>query len=191
MTVASELSDVVIRRIRPDDGATYRDLRLRALTDAPLAFGTTLAEATARPRSWWDARVAACSEGTTSALFVAETAAAAGAEAGSIGLAGAERSDVAGEVEVISMWVEPAVRGRGLGRRLLDAASAWASAQDAVALQLWVTEDNAPATRLYQAYGFTFTGDAQAHPSQPGLRELCMRCALPRYTRVGVTRYTS
>ena len=149
-----------------------RDVRLRAFADAPLAFGTTVAEASARPPGWWDARAAACAQGPASALCVAETVARW------CGLVGAESAGVLGDVEVISMWVDPSGRRRGLGRWLLDTTAVWASEQGAVALQLRVTEGNVLAIRLYEACGFIFTGEAQPHPSQIGLRELCMRHAL-------------
>ena len=35
----------------------YRELRLRALEDSPDAFGATLADAQARPQSFWSERV--------------------------------------------------------------------------------------------------------------------------------------
>ena len=57
----------------------------------------------------------------------------------------------------------------------MEAVVAWATALPVMALDLWVTEGNAAAISLYQSCGFTFTGAAQAHPSQIGLRELQMR----------------
>jgi ribosomal protein S18 acetylase RimI-like enzyme len=161
--------ELVIRRIRANEGSAYRDVRLRALADAPSAFGTTLAQASARPLAWWESRAAVTAESERSALFVAESGDHVS------GLIGAEMLDDVPEAEVISMWVEPPLRSQGVGRQLLDAAAAWALARGAVGLQLWVTEGNVPATALYEAYGFAFTGDTQPHPSQPGLRELHMR----------------
>ena len=172
----------VIRRIRADDGAAYRAIRLRGLAGAPLAFGTTLEEAEARPEPWWDERVAACAEGDAFALFVAETS------DGLCGLIGGMQSQTAGHVDVISMWVDPEVRRLGIAWRLLYAVETWAAAQGVTVLDLWVTDGNVPAITLYERYGFTFTGEATPHPSHPGVRELAMRRALARYIRGGTTR---
>lgn len=73
------------------------------------------------------------------------------------------------------MWVDPASRRDGLGRRLVDAAIRWAYMRGARSSELWVTEDNSAAIALYLRCGFEFTGATQPHPSQPGLVEREMR----------------
>lgn len=124
------MPDTTVRRIRADDGAAYRAIRIRALAGAPLAFGTTLAEAEARPSTWWDERVAACASGDDDALFVAETS------DGMCGLIGGMLGETAGHIDVISMWVDPPARRLGLARRLLDAVALWAHEQGASTLDL-------------------------------------------------------
>ena len=158
--------DVVVRRVDTADVDLYRDLRLRALADAPAAFGTTLAEAEARPLAWWKQRVAGAAAATEDVIFVAEEAAVpCGLVAGHI---------QSNSVELTSMWVDPASRGHGLGKCLIDAVAGWATARRADRLTLWVTEGNTHAIALYEANGFSFTGVAEPHPSQPDLRELAM-----------------
>ncbi|HEV2089142.1 MAG TPA: hypothetical protein VGR21_12590, partial [Cryptosporangiaceae bacterium] len=66
--------DVVVRRIRPDDGAAARALRLEALADTPLAYMDTLADAAARPMVLWDAMAAERASGDAIAAFVADVA---------------------------------------------------------------------------------------------------------------------
>src|SRR5713101_349138 len=54
-----------VRPLRPDEGLIYRNLRLRALSDAPDAFGQTLGEAESRSDEEWIQRageIAACPE---------------------------------------------------------------------------------------------------------------------------------
>ena len=48
-----------IRTLHPADWPLYRDLRLRALLDAPYAFGSTYAEESKRTDDAWAARLAA------------------------------------------------------------------------------------------------------------------------------------
>ncbi len=159
---------IIIRRIRADEGHVYRDIRLRALADAPFAFSTTLAEASTRHREWWDNRTLELATSATSALFVADAGARLDA------LLGVEVVSDTARAEFISMWVDPAARGRGLGRLLLDAAAAWATEHGAGAFDLWVTEGNEHAIALYRAWGFSFSGASQAHPARLDLMELGM-----------------
>ncbi len=65
---------------------------------------------------------------------------------------------VAEEAEIISIGVRPAVRRRGLGRRLLAAAAATAAGAGARQLFLEVAADNRPALALYLGFGFTQVG---------------------------------
>ena len=163
-----------IRRIRADEGPALRALRLEAIADTPTAFGSTLAETEARPVDYWQARAQSAADGHDNVLFVAE-------ENGSwIGLAGGylddERSD--GSVDLISMWVHPAYRGRGLGRQLVQRVVGWARERGAPRVFLWVTEGNEAAEVLYERCGFRDTGGRQALPSHAGMREREMELLL-------------
>ena len=76
--------------------------------------------------------------------------------------------------ELISMWVDPRVRGTGLGRQLVAAIVDWARRRGARALQLWVTEGNKAAVALYEQSGFQRTGERQPLPSNERLAEIRM-----------------
>ncbi len=52
------------------------------------------------------------------------------------------------------LLLDPAVRGQGLGRRLVQRFGAWAQAQGATALMLGVVADNHPAFAFWQRQGF-------------------------------------
>src|SRR5262249_4593272 len=120
-----------LRRVQAADWEALRAVRLRSLADAPDAFATTHAEAVARPEKWWrdwGARTA-CDRGQ--AMFLAWD----GADA--IGIGGAYGGPA--RFDVVSMWTDPAWRGRGVGAALLQAAIAFAG--DAPVF-LSVTENN-------------------------------------------------
>ena len=53
--------------------------------------------------------------------------------------------------------LEPEMRGRGLGRRLLQACMAYARAKGYQRLTLWTHESHREACALYAASGFTLT----------------------------------
>jgi GNAT superfamily N-acetyltransferase len=72
-------------------------------------------------------------------------------------------------VRLGAMWTAPAHRGVGIGRRLVGAVLDWAGQSGATEVELWVTAGNAPALALYEASGFTSTGERQPLPSDPTL----------------------
>lgn len=76
----------------------------------------------------------------------------------------------AAEAEILTLAVDPAARGQGLGRRLMDAAAAMALAGGATALFLEVAEDNDAARALYGRLGFHQVGRRPAYYARPGSR---------------------
>ncbi|MEV4536140.1 GNAT family N-acetyltransferase [Asanoa sp. NPDC049518] len=69
-------------------------------------------------------------------------------------------------VEIISVWVSPAGRGRGVGDALVAAIVAWAAESGATSLRLAVRRDNAPARRLYERAGFRDAGPNEEDPDE-------------------------
>ncbi|MFF4531744.1 GNAT family N-acetyltransferase [Streptomyces sp. NPDC001407] len=63
-----------------------------------------------------------------------------------------------GFVELISMWVSPAARGKGVGDCLIREVARWAAERGATSLRLSVMPDNKRAAALYERHGFTDTG---------------------------------
>jgi len=158
---------VSVRATGSGDWALVRDVRLAALRDAPGAFASTYEREAAYTeeqwRGWFSDRFA---------MFLAHLQ----DRAEPAGLAGVfDAGDGAG---LVSMWVRPDARGRGVGEALMNAAAGWAKDRGHDAMYLWVAEANEPARRLYERYGFTPTGDRQPLPSNPGVPEIRMRLGL-------------
>ncbi len=149
-----------MRRIRADEGAQLKALRLRALAEEPEAFGESVAEAAARDEAEYAARARAASDGDRRAWFSAELVpeprSAAGAVA--VGLAMGRRRPP-DTCMVFSVWVADAARGQGVGRALVDAIAGWARSWGAITLVLWVYRANQPAIRFYERLGFTVQED--------------------------------
>ena len=62
------------------------------------------------------------------------------------------------EASVNNFAVDCRFRGRGLGKRLLEAALAYAGEHGATVITLEVRASNTPAIHLYEAYGFKRVG---------------------------------
>ncbi len=121
---------VLVREITADDWELMRDVRLTALAEAPYAFGSTYAREVAFGEPQWRGRI-----NDRSVTFFAHDDPAAAAPAG---LAGVYVED--GTPDLVSMWVRPGGRGRGVGEALVEAAAGWARARGFSTLFLWVTE---------------------------------------------------
>lgn len=147
-----------IRLTTLDDWPILRALRIAALQDNPDAFGASLESTLSRTDQDWQAVTARRVSGERDAGFFAwDGGAAIGMAAGFIP---ADRPQTA---ILISMWIAPAYRRRGLARRLIDTVRDWALARGCTRLELGVTENNAPAYNLYYSYGFRDTGRREAH----------------------------
>ena len=156
---------VLVRETVPDDWQALRDIRLEALRDAPTAFGSTYELEVLRGEAHWRDRVA---RGGTFLAFVPEVSATEPA-----GLIGGYQEDPM-TVELVSMYVRPRARGRGVGEALVAAVIDWAGQRNAERVRLWVTETNVPARALYERCGFALTGERQPVPFHPSLDEVAM-----------------
>lgn len=139
-----------IERLTEDDWERLRDLRLRALRSDGEAFGSSLAREEGFREMHWRMRLRA------SPWYVAVHD---GRDAGLVCVIeepGAEPS----ERHVVSLWVAPEVRRRGVARSLLDAAAEGAAAVGATRLTLWRLADQEGAGAAYRACGFAPTGEA-------------------------------
>ena len=59
---------------------------------------------------------------------------------------------------VHTLAVHPAAMGRGVGRRLMEFAVAWAAGEGSRTIHLDTYEKNIPAKALYESLGFRFCG---------------------------------
>jgi ribosomal protein S18 acetylase RimI-like enzyme len=165
---------LIIRRIIPSDAGLLRQVRLRALSDTPMAFGSTYAREIAFESQEWQSRADRSSQSSDSSTFLAFDA---GSCCGIIG--GFRRDGDPTTATIVSMWVAPEARRKGVGGKLLDAVGQWALLHGMTSLFLDVVETNAPAIAFYQKCGFSFTSETDWYPNAPNVRELFMRKSIP------------
>jgi RimJ/RimL family protein N-acetyltransferase len=116
-------------------------------------FATRYEDMVREPDATWREWVAEAAAGDDKTLFVAEDGDAW------LGVVGAFVRINSLEVQLISMWVAPEARGRGVARDLIRAVASWALGRGSARVVLFVQEANTPARQLYERAGFSLTGD--------------------------------
>jgi GNAT superfamily N-acetyltransferase len=147
---------VRIRQSRADEGLKNRDIRLRTLADSPDAFHSTVESTLARPDAYWRDLAVASAQAEDRVLYVAEV------DGCWDGVAGGVLEVDGSVVEVVSVWVDPSCRGRGVGAAMITSVLDWGRERGASGAQLWVHDANDTAIRLYVRLGFTMTDQCQA-----------------------------
>jgi len=156
---------MAIEPITPLNTLVFKAVRLRALQDAPQAFGSTYAKESQLTDSDWIARVQRWN-GESGIGFLAMDGDTACGIAGSF----LDQHDPT-RAQLIAMWTAPTHRQRGVGRLLVDHVLNWAAVRKARILQLMVVSNNEPAIRFYQRLGFRRTGRTEPHPNDPAVIE--------------------
>jgi ribosomal protein S18 acetylase RimI-like enzyme len=160
---AAPRKTIEVRRLGGDETALLRDVRLRALGDAPEAFATTLAEA----RAWPPERWAEIARGFNVVALDGERGAGVGLVSGWL--------LESGNAWLARLWVAPEARGAGVGLRMIEAVADWAHERGAPALELSVTANNPGAAAFYARAGFAETGRRRPLPADPSRTEVFLR----------------
>lgn len=146
-----------VREVGPDDWMVWRLLRQRSLQEDPQAFASSVQRWTGDQdtEDHWRARLA-----QPGACFVADHGIAP------VGMVAMQPDHEGDGVQLSSMWVVPAARGRGVGRALVGRVIAEAAGRP---LWLRVIDGNETAIRLYQRCGFVMD---EADPDDEGCRAM-------------------
>jgi GNAT superfamily N-acetyltransferase len=138
---------MVVRRAAPGDEPILRGVRLQALSDTPEAFGSTYDRELARTTADWQRWM------SPGATFILDD----GGGAKGI-VAGVRDESDAAVVHLMSMWVDPALRGSGAAEALVASLLAWADTEGARLMRLAVIQTNDRARRFYERLGFRDNG---------------------------------
>jgi GNAT superfamily N-acetyltransferase len=147
---------MLVRAPEPAEWALWRELRLRALRDAPDAFLESIAQAEAYDEAVWRSRIAPTPT-RDAVVAIADDGTWAGQM---VVLLDADPPTL------VAVFVDSAYRGDGTAALLLDAVVERAIAASATRLRLQVTEGNDRARRFYERRGFVATGDIELSPGR-------------------------
>ena len=140
-----------------------KEVRLRALRDTPSAFSSTYEKESLLGDADWIDRAARWSGGRSITYLAKDHGVPCGIVAAFL-----DEDDTA-LAHLVSMWVAPTHRRRGIGAQLVQKIFAWARACHVRTMKLLVTSNNDAATKLYEGLGFAMTGKTTTHANDPSL----------------------
>jgi hypothetical protein len=167
-----------IRPLGPADAAVFQECRLRALREAPEAFGSTYAEE-AGLSAETVAGLLAPADGPEQVVLGAFAEDGGGALVGIIVCHRERRLKARHKATIGGMYVASEARGRGIGRALLERAVAEARSWPGVEkVTLTVVVRATAARSLYRAAGFRPYGLEPDSLRQDGVRDTVEYLAL-------------
>lgn len=154
---------VTLRVLTVDEWPLFRQLRLKALREAPYAFGSILDdwEGDGDSEQRWRQRLADVPFNVI-AIFADIPS----------GMVSGTEPDGNGVVELISMYVTPFARGKGVADALVTAVIHWAKERHINKVSLDVMDDNYRAKAFYRRHGFTDRGWVETEEGRPERRML-------------------
>lgn len=153
---------VSVRAVRRHDAESLRALRLRALAESPEAFAGAAEQEALLPGSHWRELALQSELGDHLAIYVATE----GERWLAMG-AGRWFDRERAIAQLWGMWVDPTLRGRGVGERLVSSVRGWAAGQGARFLRLGVATRAGDATGFYERLGFVRTGEVRPMRTDP------------------------
>ena len=137
-----------VTRLAESDWRAFAVIRLRALIDALGENDPQYQKEAAFTAAQWRRRLRKHTHFTTLV------------DGHPVGLIAAQQENHH-SVYLYSLWLDPAVRGRGLARPLVAAAVNWAKDRRVRTITLRVASGNLTARAVYESLGFTFAATAE------------------------------
>ena len=144
---------ILIREANAADAVQFRELRLGALQDSPIAFTADYQKNVSHPMKYWEDLLSPHTDEST--IFLAEQ------DGRLIGMTGIMRSSSPKTRHAAWVWgvyIAPQWRGLRIGEELIRSGLDWAKEHDIVLAKLGVAAVNLPAIRCYERCGFKTYG---------------------------------
>jgi RimJ/RimL family protein N-acetyltransferase len=145
--------EIILREAQPADAAQFRELRLGALQNSPLAFSADYERNLSQPLKYWEDMLIMQADEST--IFLAVQA---GDLIGMTGIARGGSPKTQHAAVVWGVYVKPEWRGLHIAEELIRAGFRWAKARGIVVARLGVAATNASAVRCYERCGFEIYG---------------------------------
>ena len=143
---------ITTRRIQSGEVNLFKNLRLKALQDAPYAFSSTYESALRRTDESWREQAERTAQGTDRATFISFL------DDEPVGIAALYRLENQADVgELLQVWVAPGQRGGQAARSLMDAVFTWAGENHFCKIIASVRRENPRAIQFYLKYSFSIT----------------------------------
>ncbi len=143
------MSEIQIIQLPPDQWERFREIRLEALLEEPQAFGSSYAGMEQRPPEYWQGRLTDSAEGEKSLLLFAREGERL------VGMIGAFYGEASDAAEIVSVYTSKAVRGRGVGKALMEGILAEIEKKKGIRKAvLGVNREQVAAVELYRRFGF-------------------------------------
>lgn len=140
---------ITIRKADPKDAAHFRELRLGALLDSPIAFSMDYQRASVQSVKYWEEMLTM--DDAESAIFLAEH------EHHLIAMTGVARGrspKTRHTADVWGVYVQPEWRGLHIAETLIRSCIEWATVRGVIVAKLGVAAVNKSAIRCYERCGF-------------------------------------
>ena len=157
-SLATPRGKVLIREAKPADAVQFRELRLGALQDSPIAFSADYQKNLNHPLKYWEDMLTMQPDESTIFLAISE-----GDLIGMTGIARGSSPKTRHSAYIWGVYVKPEWRGLHIAEELITSCFAWAKVREIVLVKLGVAAVNQPAIRCYERCGFkTYGTEPQA-----------------------------
>ena len=144
---------IAIREAKPTDADLFRQLRLEALQDSPVAFSADYQRNLSQPAKYWEDMLTMHSDESTIFLAVHGDNLV-----GTTGIARGGSPKTRHAAVIWGVYVSPEWRGLHIAEELIRSCFAWAKTRKIVMAKLGVAAMNTSAVRCYQRCGFEIYG---------------------------------